>query len=117
MLRSQRRIRLAEPVRTRFNAGRSQGQGLVCDVSFGGFFVRSPLLPPEGAQIVLSLSTPSGWRVAVRGEVRWNTANAATDPTLSGFGVRLTRPSPEYAGFVDGALAAVGPREPLADAH
>lgn len=104
--RNRRRIALMEPVRASFVAGRSEGKGVVYNVSMGGFFVRSPLLPREGTRVSASLMTASGWRISVRGVVRWNTMDTATRPGLSGFGVHLTHPSHDYRGFVDGALAA-----------
>ena len=105
-MRNKRRVRLAEPIKTAFVAGNSEGKGLVEDVSLGGFFVRSPLLPPEGTPIEAALTTLSGCSVSVRGVVRWNTATLTTELDTCGFGVRITRPSGGYVGIVDGALAA-----------
>ncbi len=106
--RNRRRIRMLEPVRAWFvtGGGGSEGRGVVHDVSMGGFFVRSTLIPEEGTSIAAALTTGSGWRISVRGTVCWNTSEATTGPGLSGFGVRLTHRSHDYRGFVDGALSA-----------
>lgn len=100
---------MREPVRAIFVGEGAEGRGVVHDVSMGGFFVRSPLLPPEGTPIAAALTTPSGWRISVRGTVRWNTSEATTRPDLSGFGVSLSHRSHDYRGFVDGALSASDP--------
>jgi hypothetical protein len=83
----------------------------VQNVSLGGLFIRSSLLPAEGSQIDAAIATPSGRQVAVHGVVRWNTARAQCEPEACGFGVLVTDPGREYLGFVDGALAVTGPPE------
>jgi len=108
-VRSKRRIRLAEPIRTAFVAGNAEGRGMVQDVSIGGFFVRSPMLPREGTEIIAALVTLSGARLSVNGVVQWNTAMLSTTIDRCGFGVRITRPSSDYLGLVDGALAGAPP--------
>jgi hypothetical protein len=104
--RIQRRIRLSQPVNTAFVAGTARGQGRIVDVSQGGIFVRSTLLPSGGTSVAASLELPSGRTIAVQGIVQWNTANVECKLDTPGFGVRLTLVPPEYLGFVDGALSA-----------
>ncbi len=111
-METRRRIRLSEPLRTSFVAGPSEGRGVVQDVSLGGFFVRSALLPRAGTPIIAAMTTGSGSRVSVHGEVRWNTAGVNKPLSTCGFGVRVTQPSSDYLGFVDGALAATSPGAP-----
>lgn len=102
----KRRIRIVQPLHADFVAGGASGRGRVRDVSLGGFFVRSPLLPRPGARVAVALKTPSGARIAVEGVVRWTTSRTAAEPPVAGFGVRVLRCGKEYFGFVDGALAA-----------
>jgi hypothetical protein len=104
--RIQRRIRLSRPVNAAFVAGTARGQGRILDVSQGGIFVRSALLPSGGTTVAAALELPSGRTIAVQGVVQWNTAHLETRLESSGFGVRLTLVPPEYLGFVDGALSA-----------
>jgi len=105
--RIQRRIRLSHPVNTAFVAGSARGQGRIVDVSQGGIFVRSSLLPSGGTTVAASLELPSGRTIAVQGVVQWNTAHVEARLESPGFGVRLTLVPPEYLGFVDGAISAV----------
>lgn len=107
-MKSQKRIRLQEPIRALFRSGASRGLGLVHDVSLGGLFVRSALLLPPGARVAVALRTAGGGSLAIRGKVVWNTASVSTPLTVSGFGIRVTRATRQFAGFVSGALAAAG---------
>lgn len=109
MLERPYRIRLCEALEASFSCGRTEGRGTVCDVSPGGFFLRSPVLLPPGQPVQVSITTPSGWRMSLIGAVCWNTTTARQFREPSGFGVRLTRHSDAFAGFVDGALAVLGP--------
>jgi hypothetical protein len=104
--RIQRRIRLSQPVSAAFVAGSARGKGRILDVSQGGIFVRSSLLPTGGTSVAASLELPSGRTIAVQGIVQWNTAHVECKLDTPGFGVRLTLVPPEYLGFVDGALSA-----------
>lgn len=107
--RISRRIRLSHPLNADFHAGDARGLGLVLNVSQGGCFVRSPLLPRYGTPVKAHLETPSGRRIPVEGVVQWNTAVVSDKVQSAGFGIRLTRVNAEYIGFVDGALSASDP--------
>ena len=100
-----RRIKLRDPMGAVFVSGSSLGRGMVHDVSLGGLFLRSPLLPPAGAPIVATLTTPTGDQVAVRGIVQWNTASASVPLSVTGFGVRVARPCQAYLGLVSRQIA------------
>jgi hypothetical protein len=104
----QPRIRLREPLDAHFSTGETEGRGSVWDVSPGGFFLRSPVLLAPGTELTVQMTTISGWRMEVSGEVCWNTKTVTRLPGLSGFGVRTTRHSDKFAGFVDGTLAVHG---------
>jgi hypothetical protein len=105
----QPRVRLVQLVRAEFVTETSRGDGRVQDLSSDGFFVRSPLLPPDGVRVAVVLVSPSGRKIAVEGTVRWNTASLTDRGERSGFGVRLTRFGDDYLHFADGAQAAGSP--------
>jgi PilZ domain-containing protein len=87
------RIPPAEDIRAEFSAGAARGFGRLLDISAGGLFVRSALLPPRGP-VYMVLRTPTGREIRVAGEVCWNTAGKRF--RASGFGVRLTGPGRDY---------------------
>ena len=99
------RYRLTVPISITYVAGQSRGEGRLEDLSRSGFFVKSPMLPPNGAAITAMISTPSGQLLSVEGVVRWNTAGSDAS-RRSGFGVQVSSFGPEYGGFVEGVLAA-----------
>ena len=105
-MRSRLRIRLTEPISAVFAwSDDGEGRGLIRDVSHGGLFVRSAELLPPGTPVAAAVTTPAGCRAVLEGEVCWNTAHVRSrlEP---GFGLRLTKKSDEYTGFVEGAIAA-----------
>ena len=102
---SNKRIQLRDPLGEVFVSGSSLGRGMVHDLSLGGLFMRSPLLPPAGASIVATLTTPTGDQVAVRGTVQWNTATTSVPLSVTGFGVRVARPCQAYIGLVSNQIA------------
>lgn len=104
----KKRVHLPESIRAVFKAGNARGRGVVRDISVGGLFVRSSLLPPDGESIRVHLITGSGFSFDVQGVVVWNTRDARHHPETSGFGVRLTSHSDAFSGFVDGAFCASG---------
>jgi hypothetical protein len=99
-------VQLLQLVNAVFVCEQARGEGRVHDISREGFFIRSPLLPRDGAPIAVMLELPSGRRIAVRGIVRWNTAALPNRAETSGFGIQLASFDSDYGHFVDGALAA-----------
>ena len=78
-------------------------------MSYGGVFVRSPLLLPRGASIDAQLTTRKGATILIKGTVRWNTANCSVPLSVCGFGMCVSRPSDEFLDFVSGAFHAEHP--------
>jgi hypothetical protein len=103
----QDRVTLLRTIRATFKSEGSRGEGHVQDVSPGGIFIRSPLLPPDGAKIEVEFDTPNQRKIAIAGIVSWNTVPMAGKRATSGFGVRLQRAGGDYMCFVEGALSAV----------
>ncbi len=103
----QDRVALLRTIRATFKSENSRGEGHVHDVSPGGIFIRSPLLPPDGAKIEVEFETPNQRKIAVGGVVRWNTLPMAGKRATSGFGVQLHRAGGDYMCFVEGALSAI----------
>jgi len=87
----------AEDVRAEFSAGAARGFGRVLDISDGGLFVRSTLLPATGP-VRITLRTPTGREIRMVGEVRWNTAGKRF--RASGFGVRLHVAGRDYVSLL-----------------
>ena len=104
-----RRIRLEELVGASFRSGRTSGRGMVQNVSYGGVFVRSPLLLPRGASIDAQLTTRKGHAIRIHGTVRWNTASCSVPLSVCGFGMCVTRPSEEFLDFVSGVFRTGDP--------
>lgn len=100
------RFRLATPLTVTYISGNSRGEGSIQDVSRRGFFVQTPMLPPDGAHVTALITTSSGQLLSVEGLVRWNTTSISGPTLRSGFGVNVTRCGAEYTGFVQGVIAA-----------
>jgi Tfp pilus assembly protein PilZ len=87
----------------RFEAGGMRGQGHVKNLSKGGLFIRSHLLPLTGDPIDVRFETPGGRQVQVSGTVRWTTAERSPeDPP--GFGLEIEKPGREYLAFFEDLL-------------
>jgi len=70
--------------------GRVEMAGEVCDVSWGGMFVRSEFAPPLGTPVSLLISMPQERDpVTLRGHVAWVTDGPPKGP---GMGVKLLTP-------------------------
>ncbi len=103
----QDRVALLRTIRATFKSEHSRGEGYVHDVSPGGIFIRSPLLPPDGAKIEVEFETPNQRKITIAGIVRWNTVPMAGKRSTSGFGVKLNRARGDYMCVVEGALSAI----------
>ena len=100
------RFKLATPLTVTYVSGNSRGEGRIEDISLQGFFVQTPMLPPDGSNVTALINTTSGQLLSVEGTVRWNTQSISGPTFRSGFGVRVTRSGAEYTGFVQGVIAA-----------
>ena len=99
-----RRVRLTQDVRASFSAGTWRGEGLLYNVSHGGFFVYSPTLLRPGTRVKAVFRTVSGGLSKAEGQVCWNTAEASAPLTTSGFGVRLLRADEQFRCLVEAVL-------------
>ena len=59
------RFRLATPLTVTYVSGNSRGEGNIQDVSRRGFFVQTPMLPPDGAHVTALITTSSGQLLSV----------------------------------------------------
>ncbi len=99
-----RRVRLRQDVRASFFTATSRGEGLLYNVSPGGFFVYSPTLMRPGTHLTAVFRTVSGGVSEAEGEVCWNTAEVSAPLTTSGFGVRLLRADEQFRRLVEAVL-------------
>jgi len=82
-----------------FTQGSLHGTGIIGDLSRRGMFVRSSRVPGSGPALRLTVNLPNGRKLELTGRV----IRTVTEPTRtapSGFGLRLSEDSPEYANLV-----------------
>jgi hypothetical protein len=97
----RRRIRTPDTIPALYRVGTARGGGSIRDLSPGGLFVLSPMLPSEGEPIAVAFRAPDGRGIAVRGIVRWNTATeGARGARRAGFGVELIDAGDDYHALV-----------------
>ncbi|MEE9280569.1 MAG: PilZ domain-containing protein [Myxococcota bacterium] len=87
-----------------FEAGDLRGQGYIKNVSKGGVFLRSKILPDRGSEVRLLFHTREGTKVEVTGIVVWNTGEFGQPGVRPGFGVRFHDRSAEYREFYEQIL-------------
>ncbi len=105
--RTEKRFMASVSIPARYVVGGAEGEGRILDLSRGGLFLRSPMLPKEGEQIVISFGTSEGREIEVRGTVQWNTVQLAPGQSVpSGFGVRLSRWGTDYSSFLSKLVRA-----------
>ena len=76
------------------------------DLSRAGMFIASETLPEPGERIRVVFEDASGAKLDVRGTVRWNTG---PEPgPVSGFGIKLHKPGPEYLELCLALIEALG---------
>ncbi len=99
--RTEKRFSASVSIPARYVVGGAEDEGRIMDLSRGGLFLRSPMLPKEGERIVISFGTSEGRKIEVRGTVQWNTVPLAPGQSApSGFGVRLSRWGIDYSLFL-----------------
>ncbi len=98
--------RIMKPMAAVFRTSLVEGQGNVMDLSQAGMFIASETLPEPGEGIRVVFEDASGAKLDVRGTVRWNTG-PEPDP-VSGFGIQLHKPGPEYLVFCQAVVEARG---------
>jgi hypothetical protein len=86
-----------------FEASRLRGRGELGGLSRNGLFFCTETLPDPGTPVRVVFSNHEGSKVAVRGEVRWNTTGQAK-PLAIGFGMRIEQACDEYLDFYEDLL-------------
>ncbi len=99
--------RFMNPMAAVFRTSLVEGKGWVTDLSRMGMFIASETLPEPGERIRVVFEDASGAKLDVRGTVRWNTG---PEPgPVSGFGIKLHKPSPEYLDLCQALIEAYPP--------
>jgi Tfp pilus assembly protein PilZ len=105
---TEQRKRVVIPVE--FEASGQSGHGKVKNVSLGGLFVDTALIPQQGDTIRLRMS-PNGKTLDVTGMVWWTTREQKSAKRMQGFGLRVLGEDERYRAFVekqlDGKQAAI----------
>jgi Tfp pilus assembly protein PilZ len=89
----------------RFQCGPVSGEGYLCNMSKDGMFLRAEPLPRPRTDVLITIESPHGDKVEVRGRVVWTTAempNAREIPP--GFGVQVEEGSRSYREFYESLL-------------
>jgi hypothetical protein len=84
-----------------FRAGEIQGRGEVRNVSPGGLFVGTRVIPEEGASAKVRIVAPGKVPVEVMGLVWWVVRSEVPWDGRSGFGLRVLDEDEGYRRFVD----------------
>ena len=98
--------RIMKPMAAVFLTSQVKGQGKVMDLSRFGMFIASESLPEPGEGICVVFEDASGAKLDVRGTVRWNTGPELAP--VSGFGIKLDKPGPEYLELCQALIEALG---------
>ncbi len=99
--------RIMKPRSDVFRTSQVEGEGKVMDLSRAGMFIASETLPERGERIRVVFEDASCAKLDVRGTVRWNTG---PEPgPVSGFGIKLHKPSPEYLDLCQALIEAYPP--------
>ena len=98
---AEHRKRVALPIE--FTAAGRDGRGKVKNVSLGGLFVNSDLVPEQGDTVELRATTTSGAPLELTGMVWWTTNDGPETPFdhERGFGLRLLEENEAYRVFVE----------------
>jgi len=92
-------------IRAAFEAGELRGVGHVKNVSKGGLFLRSDILPQPGSEIRILFHDRRGDKIELHGCVRWTTAQLAGEHgARPGFGVQLLEADPAFRAFYEEIL-------------
>jgi hypothetical protein len=98
---TEKRKRVVIPVE--FQTGGQSGHGKVKNVSLGGLFVDTALIPQQGDTIRLHM-TPNGTPLDVTGMVWWTSRETKSRKPIQGFGLRVLEEDERYRAFVEKQL-------------
>ena len=87
-----------------FESGEVRGKGHVKNVSKGGVFLRSDVLPEPGSEIRVLFHTQQGRKVEIEGIVVWSTTELEQPDARPGFGVRFEGASEQFLEFYEQIL-------------
>ena len=93
--------RMRTLIPTEFRANALTGKGKVRNVSEGGLFVGTSVIPEEGETVELKLNTPGTPPIEVTGFVWWTTSELDEPNAASGFGLRLLDPDERYLRLLE----------------
>jgi uncharacterized protein (TIGR02266 family) len=93
--------RVRTSIDTEFEAGGLRGKGRIQNMSEGGLFVGTDLLPEEGENVDLSFRAPGGAELNLSGLVWWTTNHAGTRHRTRGFGLRLLDDSDAFRSLLE----------------
>lgn len=84
-----------------------KAKGKVRNLGAGGLFVLTRAIPEEGQDVMVSMKSPTGATVRVRGLVWWTTASDETGYHRNpGFGMRVVDAGRDYTGLVQTLLTS-----------
>ncbi len=87
-----------------FESGELRGKGHVKNVSKGGLFLRTEVLPEPGREVRVLFHTQQGRKVEIQGIVVWSTAELEHPDARPGFGVRFEGASEQFLEFYEQIL-------------
>ncbi len=87
-----------------FESGEVRGKGHVKNVSKGGLFLRSDVLPEPGSEIRVLFHTQQGRKVEIERIVVWSTTELEQPDARPGFGVRFEGASEQFLEFYEQIL-------------
>lgn len=85
---------------TRFEADTLSGKGKVRNVSPGGLFVGTRIIPEEGEIVQLRLNAPGSPEIEISGLVWWTTREQESPNGQSGFGLRILEECESYQHMI-----------------
>jgi len=99
-------LRRAIPsIRAAFEAGELRGVGHVKNISKGGIFLRSEILPQPGHEVRVLFHDRAGNKIELHGTVRWTTAQLGVGADARpGFGVQFSQVDGAFREFYEELL-------------
>ncbi len=103
--RDRRKLkRLVKRIPVAFDAADLRGRGHIKNVSKGGLFLRTEVLPVAGTGVRMLFHNRDGSKIEVHGKVAWNTSQldaAERDQTRPGFGMIFDTTDNAYREFLE----------------
>ncbi len=96
--------RMVKRIPAAFEGGNLRGRGHVKNVSKGGLFLRTDVLPPRGTQVRVLFHNRDGSKVEVLGTVAWNTSELGDEDqrrARPGFGMYFNSTGSDFREFLE----------------